>query len=145
MPNPKSCKTKKDNRVWSLYNESLVTRMENLLDLRAIENIKEDLAKQYRNKVGRPFILPDTVVEIFDRLRSIFNAPFRVLESILRKMSGLLGIPKITYSAIYLRIRKIKVPEICNPSASVAIDSTGFKTTIKGDWLSDKWGKKRKG
>jgi hypothetical protein len=51
MPNPKSCKTKRDNRVWSLYNESLVKRMENLLDLRAIENIKEDLAKQNRNKV----------------------------------------------------------------------------------------------
>ena len=96
--------------------------MENLLDLRAIENIKEDLAKQNRNKVGRPFILPDTVVKIFARLRSVFNALFRVLESILRKMSGLLGIPEITYSAIYLRIRKIKVPEICNPSASVAID-----------------------
>ena len=76
MPNPKSCKTKKDNRVWSLYNESLVTRMENLLDLRAIENIKEDLAKQNRHKVGRPFILPDSVVEIFARLRSVFNAPF---------------------------------------------------------------------
>ncbi len=145
MPNPKSCKTKKDNRVWPLYNESLVKRMENLLDLRAIENIKEDLAKQNRNKVGRPFRLPDSIVEIFARIRSVFNAPFRVLESLLRKMSDLLGIPKITYSALYLRIRKIKVPEICNPSASVAIDSTGFKTTIRGDWLSDKWGKKRKG
>ena len=62
--------------------------------------------------------------------------------TILRKMSDLLGIPKITYSAIYLRIRKIQVPEICNPSASVAIDSTGFKTTIRGDWLSDKCDKK---
>ena len=27
----------------------------------------------------------------------------------------------------------------------VVIGSTGFKTTIRGDWLSDKWGKKRKG
>jgi hypothetical protein len=60
-------------------------------------------------------------------------------------MSDLPGIPEITYSAIYLRIRKIQVPEICNPSASVAIGSSGFKTTIRGDWLSDKWGKKRKG
>ena len=65
MPNPKSCKTKKDNRVWSLYNESLVKRMENLLEFSAIENIKEDLTKQNRNKVGRPFTLPDSIVEIF--------------------------------------------------------------------------------
>ena len=109
--------------------------MENLLDLRAIENIKEDLAKQNRNKVGRPFRLPDSIVEIFARIRSVFNAPFRILESLLRKMSDLPGISKITYSAIYLRIRKIKVPEICKPSAYVAIDSTGFKTTIRGDSL----------
>ena len=74
--NPNNCKAKKDNRVLSLYNESLVTRMENLLDFSAIENIKVDLAKQNRHKVGRPFILPDTVVEIFARLRSVFNAPF---------------------------------------------------------------------
>ena len=75
MPNPKSCKTKKDNRVWPLYNESLVKRMRNFMDFTAIENIKEDLAKQNRNKVGRPFILPDAVVEIFARIRSVFNAP----------------------------------------------------------------------
>ena len=59
-------------------------------------------------------------------------------------MSELLGIPKITYSAIYLRIRRIKAPEICNPSASVAIDSTGFKTTIRVNWPSDKCDKKER-
>jgi hypothetical protein len=59
-------------------------------------------------------------------------------------MSGLLGIPKITYSAIYLRIRKIQVPEICNPSVSMAIDLTGFKITIRGDWLSDECDKKER-
>lgn len=105
--------------------------MENLLYRTQIENIKEDLAKQNRNKVGRPFTLPDSIVEIFAHIRSVFNAPFRILGFHLRKISDLLGIPKVTYSAIYLRIRKIKVPEICTPSASVATDSTGFKTTIR--------------
>ena len=103
-----------------------------------------DVLKQLHSyEVGRPFRLPDSIVEIFARIRSVFNAPFRILESLLRKISDLLGISKITYSAIYLRIRKIKVPEICKPSASVAIDLTGFKTTIRGDSL-DKWGKKIK-
>ena len=109
--------------------------MGNILDFSAIENIKGDLAKRNRNKVGRPFRLPDSIVEIFARIRSVFNPPFRILESLLRKISDLLGIPKIIYSALYLRIRKIKVPEICKPSASVAIDLTGFKTTIRGDSL----------
>ena len=37
------------------------------------------------------------------------------------------------------------IPEIMNTSSSVAIDSTGFKTTIRGDCMSNKWAKKRKG
>ena len=32
-----------------------------------------------------------------------------------------------------------------HPCASVAMDSTGFKTTIRGDWLSNRWARKRKG
>ncbi len=115
-----------------------------MLNFIETENIKEDLGKQNLHKVGRPFRLPDRIVEIFARIRSVFNTPFRILESLLRKMSDLLGISKITYSAIYLRIRKIKVPEISKPSASVAIDLTGFKTTIRGDWLSDKCDKKER-
>jgi hypothetical protein len=83
---------------------------------RELRKVNEDIAKQNRHKVGRPFTLPDSIVEIFARIRSVFNAPFLILESILRKISDLLGIPKITYSAIYLRIRKMKVPEICTPS-----------------------------
>ena len=80
--------------------------------MRAIENIKKDLAKQNRHKVGRPFRLPASIVEMFARIRSVFNAPFRVLESLLSKISDLLVIPKIAYSAIYLRVMKMKVPEI---------------------------------
>ena len=98
--------------------------MENLLDFSAIENIKEDLAKQNRNKVGRPFRLPDRIVEIFARIRSVFNAPFRILESILRKISELLDIPKITYSAIYLRIMLMRRCD-CNLLCIHMIDVNG--------------------
>jgi hypothetical protein len=55
---------------------------------------------QNRHEVRRPFRLPDIIVEIFVPLKSLCNAPFRVLESLLRKISELLGIPKITYSVL---------------------------------------------
>ena len=100
---------------------------------------------QNERKNGRPFILPDKIIEILARIRSVFNASFRSLESYIRIFQGILGIPRISYTSIFRRIRKIKVPDIMNPSSSVAIDSTGFKTTIRGDWLSNKWAKKRKG
>ena len=61
----------------------------------------------------------------------------------MRIFQGILGIPRISYTSIFRRIRRNKVPEIMNASSSVAIDSTGFKTTIRGDWMSNKWAKKR--
>lgn len=137
---------KRDNkRIWSLYNESLVRRMKDILDPRDIRNYRHDLREQNRKKNGRPFMIPDRIIEILARIRAVFNASFRSLESYMRIFQEILGIPGISYTSIFRRVRKIKVPEIMNPSSSVAVDSTGFKTTIRGDWLSNKWAKKRKG
>jgi len=134
-----------NKRIWSLYNESLVRSMKNILDLRDIENYMNDLRKQNSKKNGRPFILPDKIIEILARMRAVFNAPFRSLKSYLRCFEEILGIPRISYTSIFRRIRTFRIADIMNPSSSVAIDSTGFKTTIRGDWLSNKWAKKRKG
>ena len=119
--------------------------MKNILDLRDIENYMNDLRKQNSKKNGRPFILPDKIIEILARIRAVFNAPFRSLESYLRCFEEILGIPRISYTSIFRRIRRIKVPEIIHQCTSVAIDSTGFKTKIRGDWMSNKWSKKRRG
>ncbi|MCL4420980.1 MAG: hypothetical protein M1477_04760 [Candidatus Thermoplasmatota archaeon] len=39
---------------------------------------------------------------------------------------------RYSYTSIFRRIREIKVREIMNPTSSVAMDSTGFKTAIRG-------------
>ncbi len=78
---------KKDNRAWCLYNDSLVKRMEELLDLNSLKHAMKDLREQNRGKNGRPFIVPDGVIEIFARIRAVFNASFRTLESLL----GIIG------------------------------------------------------
>ena len=134
-----------NKRIWSLYNESLVRRMKDILDLRDMENYSHDLKKQNRRKNGRPSILPDKIIEILARIRAVFNASFRSLESYMRIFREILGIPRISYSSIFRRIRKIRVPEIMNPSSSVAVDSTGFKSTMRGNCISNKWAKERKG
>ena len=117
-------------RIWSLYNESLVRRMKDVLDHRDLENYRLDLRIQNRKKNGRPFIIPYKIIEILARIRVVFNASFRSLESYLRIFQEILRIPGISYKSIFRRIRKIKVPKITNPSSSVAVDSTGFKTVI---------------
>ena len=134
-----------NKRIWSLYNESLVRRMKDILDLRDLRNYRHDLRKQNGKKNGRPFMIPDRIIEILARIRAVFNASFRSLESYMRIFHEIPGIPGISYTSIFRRVRKIKVPDIMNPSSSVAVDSTGFKTTIRGGWMSSKWSKKRKG
>jgi hypothetical protein len=39
-----------NKRVWSLYNESLIRRMKDILDLKDVEKYRNDLRKQNRKK-----------------------------------------------------------------------------------------------
>jgi len=97
---------KRDNkRTWSLYNESLVRHMKDILDLKDIRNYRNDLGKQNRKKNGRPFLIPDRIIEILERIRAVFNASFRSLESCMRLLQEILGIPGISFSSIFRRIR----------------------------------------
>ena len=89
--------------------------MKDILDLRDIEDYRHDLKKQNMKKNGRPFILPDKIIEILARIRAVFNASFRSMESYMRIFQEILGTPRISYTSIFRRIRKIKVPEIMNP------------------------------
>lgn len=59
----------------------------------------------------------------------------------LTKLRELRG---ISFTYIYRRIRKL-APEIDSYNSGVlaAIDSSEFKLTLRGDYLGDKWHKKR--
>jgi hypothetical protein len=114
---------KKDNkRIWSLYNESLVRRMKDILDLKDIENYRHDLRIQNMKKNGRPFMIPDKIIEILARIRAVFNASFRSLESYMRIFQKILGTPGISYSSIFRRIRRINARD----HESFNISGSGF-------------------
>lgn len=66
------------------------------------------LAEINNGKRGRPFKVPNTIVLILAKLRSLFNIPFRSLESIAKMISSITGIPAISYSRIFKRVRNIK-------------------------------------
>jgi hypothetical protein len=51
--------------------------MKDILDLKDMENYSHDLKKQNRRKNGKPFILPDKIIEILARIRADFNASLR--------------------------------------------------------------------
>ena len=94
----------------------------------------------------RHFKVPDVLINFLAKIRSIYSIPFRSLESILRIFSGIIGLNAIHYTSIFRRIRNMKVVNTENNFENVecAIDSTGFKITIRGDYLGDKWKRDRK-
>ncbi len=79
-------------------------------------------------------------------MRSLWNVPFRELEGFVRKLSELTGKFKpLSYVAIFHHIRCISISgmmEEINGAArdrmTVIINSSGFKITQRGDWLSNK-------
>ncbi len=134
-------------RNWSKYNKSLVERMFSLLDTNSLSKWKNSLEEENKCKRGRPFKVPYALINFLAKIRSIYSIPFRSLESILKIFSGIMGLNAVHYTNIFRRIRNMEVVNTENNSENIecAIDSTGFKITIRGDYLGNKWNRRRKG
>jgi hypothetical protein len=96
------------DRRWDRYNRSLVNRVYDLLNPESMKNWMLLLREINNGKRGRPFKVPHTIVLILAKLKALFNIPFRSLESIARVISSITGMPAISYSRIFKRIRNIK-------------------------------------
>ncbi len=144
---------RKDKRVWKNYNPSLVKRIEVLMDTSFLNRWKENLERENEGKVGHPYEYPQEFFVFLSKIRSLWNVPFRELEAFVRKLSELTGkFRPLSYVAIFHHIRSIPIYGIMDEinkdaryGITVIIDSSGFKITDRGDWLSSKWNRKRKG
>ena len=144
---------RRDKRVWSKYNPSLVRRIDVLLDTSFLHSWKEDVDRENEGKVGHPYEYPEEFFLFLSKIRSLWNVPFRELEGFVRKLSELTGkFRPLSYVAIFQRIRSIPISGMIEEmnrevrdGMTVVIDSSGFKITERGDWLSSKWNHKRKG
>ena len=119
-----------NKRTWSKCNELLVRLMKDIIDLKDIGNYKDYLKEQNRKKNGKLFIIPDRIIEFITRIRSVFKALSRSLESYRWIFQEILGIPETSFLSISRRIRKIEIPEIMHASSSAAVDSKSFKIII---------------
>ena len=128
------------------YSKKYISAMDDFLDYSAFSRWRELLEENNYNKRGRPYKIPGIVILYLARLRELSGMPFRQLETEMHNLSKIFRFPEISFTSIYRRVRKI-VPEIENDSNSVraAIDSSGFKVTLRGDYLGNKWHKIRRG
>ncbi len=103
---------------------------------------------KYRGKRGHPFKTLNAFITFLAKLRALYRIPFRSLKGTARIFSRITGIKSVCYTNIFRRIRKI-APVLPSPISGgkmeCAIDSTGFKITIRADYLGNKWNRKRKG
>ena len=91
-------------------------------------------------KRDHPFTTPNALLTFLAKIRAMYGIPFRSLEGIARIFARITGIATVCYTSIFRRIRKI-VPAISVSRGKLvdcAIDSTGFKITIRGDYLGTK-------
>ena len=128
------------DRRYDRYNRSLVDRIEDLLDPSFLMDWKLLLADNNMGKRGHPYRTPNAFITFLAKLRAMYSIPFRSLEGIARIFARITGITTVCYTSIFRRIRKI-VPAISDSHGipvDCAIDSTGFKITIRGDYLRTK-------
>ena len=135
------------SRRYDRYTRSLVDRIEDLLDPSFLMDWKLLLADNNRGKRDHPYRTPNAFITFLAKLRAMYSIPFRSLEGIARIFARITGITAVCYTGIFRRIGKIvpAIPDSQGKPVDCAIDSTGFKITIRGDYPGSKWKKQRKG
>ncbi len=89
-------------------------------------------------------MLPPQMLEMIRRFMLELRLSFRAAEGHLRRMLSVLGLKAPDHTTIWKRLSKEEAEPVVPPRrAIVAIDSTGFSTTLRGEWLRDHWHKKR--
>lgn len=102
-----------------------------------------------KNKMGKPFIFPNSFILAIGYIRYSFHLPYRQTEGIVNATGKRLPNSSPSYGHICKRINKLNIDiknrdKTDNQYIIVSIDSTGIKVTNRGQWMSDKWHKQNK-
>ena len=115
------------------------------LSLDFIEQWDELLAEMNAGKRGRPFQYPEPFVAWMACIHVFLQMPYRQMEGFVRKLTEF--IPRLTaadYTTLFRRIQRLDLslivaPELLAEDVIIAVDSTGFQVTNRGEWMREKW------
>jgi len=131
-------------RNWKKYNKSLVRRGEIMLSFDAMEQWSVELKEMNRGKEGHRYQYPESFMEALGYCHLYLHLPFRQTEGLIKShLKKRSQIP--TYSAIWKRVNKldIKMYPKLGKDIVIAIDSSGVKVADRGEWMRQKWQKRR--
>lgn len=128
-------------RDWKKINNRLIEQGTIWLDLRFLENRKEELAAMNEGKEGARFEFPDSLIRYAGSVRCMFRLPFRQTQGMLdgiAKQVPELAVPY--YSQINRRFNKLPVkirPKQTTDTKELVIgfDGSGISVTNRGEWM----------
>ena len=135
-----------DKRDWPKYNGQLVKRGEFFLDLDWVRDWDNELDRMNKNKIGRPFEFPDSLI----RLQALWynkNIPVRMIEGITKRLCDMAQIPRYNdHTTINRRINRLDFHLDIPLEGAVALfsDGSGLQAIVGGEYLREKYGKKNR-
>jgi hypothetical protein len=144
------------NKSWHEYNESLIERVRILMDISFLGSDKKKETKNMnKGKVGAPFEYSCTYIQFLAFLKIGFKISYRTVQGIIRGLSDYIRIKEIHFTQIRRRILKVK-PSIGDLNLdndddnkdkkpiTLIVDASGLTITKKGDYIEQKWIRKKK-
>jgi Transposase DDE domain len=141
------------NKSWREYNESLIERGRILMDIGFLRSSRREIKNMNKGKVGAPFEHSHTYIQFLAFLKVGFKIPYRTVQGIIRGLSDYIRIKEMHFTQIRRRMLKVK-PSIGNLNLdnnnhdnkpiTVIVDASGLTITKKGDYIEQKWIRKKK-
>ena len=140
------------NKSWHVYNESLIERGRILMDIGFLRSSNREIKNMNKGKVGAPFEYSRTYIQFLAFIKVGFKISYRTVQGIVRGLSDYIRIEEIHFTQIRRRILKIK-PSVGNLNLdnndgnnpiTVIVDASGLTITKKGDYIEQKWIRKKK-
>ena len=140
------------NKSWHEYNESLIERGRILMDIGFLRSSNREIKNMNKGKVGAPFEYSRTYIQFLAFLKIGFKISYRTVQGIVRGLSDYIRIKEIHFTQIRRRILKVK-PSVGNLNLdncddrkpiTLIVDASGLTITKKGDYIEQKWIRKKK-
>lgn len=135
-----------DTRDWPRYNAQLVKRGEYLLDFDWVRNWNLELEEMNRNKVGRPYEYPNSLIKT-QGVWHTHRLPYRMIEGITMRLYEMAQLPACNdYTTVNRRVNKLDITLDVPVGKKLVLfsDGSGFQAIDGGEYLRSKYGKKNR-
>ena len=122
------------------------------MDISFLRSSNREIKNMNKGKIGAPFEYSRTYIQFLAFLKIGFKISYRTVQGIVRGLSDYIRIEEIHFTQIRRRILRVN-PSVGNLNLdnndgnnpiTVIVDASGLTITKKGDYIEQKWIRKKK-